>query len=152
MVRFYMFMHSHVSPLTETECQSPTMMVSPHNQTPVEGTANIARYLCREFCPELYEGLGPENSSKIDSWLDAVSGTMLYGGSKEKTSVMRRLNSHLGSANFLVGNQMTLADIVAYVVICNESGQKPTGNVKQWLKRCLAIPELADIPCNCLDS
>lgn len=128
------------------------MVVSPHNQTPVEGIANIARYLCREFCSNLYEGLGAEEALKIDSWLDSVAGTLLYGSSKEKASVMRRLNSQLGSSGYLVGDYVTLADIIAFAIVGSEPGLKPTANVKQWLKRCQAHPEFAGLPCSCLSS
>ena len=125
------------------------MVVSPHNQTPVEGVANIARYLCREFCPNLYEGLGPETASQVDSWLDTVTRSLSNGTSKEKTSVLRRLNSHLGSASYLVGEGVTLADIVVYSAMCSQDGLKPTANVKRWMKRLqLAVPALACIPCS----
>lgn len=141
---------SFLSP--ESICKGPTMVVSPHNQTPVEGIANIARYLCREFCSNLYEGLGAEEALKIDSWLDSVAGTLLYGSSKEKASVMRRLNSQLGSSGYLVGDCVTLADIIAFAIVGSEPGLKPTANVKQWLKRCQAHPEFAGLPCSRLSS
>ena len=143
---------SSLHSMAESICKCPTMVVSPHNQTPVEGSANISRYVCREFCPELYEGLGLEEALKIDSWLDLASGMLLYGSSKEKASVMRRLNSHLGSASYLVGDSVTLADIVAYVTICSEPGLKPTANVKQWMKRCQALNEFVDFPCTHLSN
>ena len=123
------------------------MVVSPHNQTPVEGIANISRYICREFCPEYYEGRGPEQAAVVDGWLDAVGGTYIFGSSKEKTSILRRLNAHLGSNDFLAGTEITLADIVAYGVICGgPGGQKLTGNVKTWIKRCQNLPEFHGIP------
>ena len=143
---------SSLHSMAESICKCPTMVVSPHNQTPVEGSANISRYVCREFCPELYEGLGLEEALKIDSWLDLASGMLLYGSSKEKASVMRRLNSHLGSASYLVGDSVTLADIVTYVTICSEPGLKPTANVKQWMKRCQALNEFLDFPCTHLSN
>ena len=125
------------------------MVVSPHNQTPVEGIANILRYISREFSPELYEGTGLETAAKIDSWMDMIAGTLVHGGAKEKASVMRRLNSHLGSASFLAGGRLSLADIVGYVAVRHESGLKPTANVKQWLQKCGdQLPELTAIPCN----
>ena len=126
------------------------MIVSPHNQTPVEGIANISRYLCREFCPELYEALGASEAAKIDSWLDSVSGSFLHGSAKEKASVLRRLNSQLGAGGFLVGERVTVADVVGYTVVCGEKA--PTGNVKQWLKRCQQLPEFAGIPCSCISN
>ena len=133
---------------TATVCSQPTMVISPHNQTPVKGIANIARYICREFCPEYYEGNGPEQAALVDSWLDAVTGTYIYGSSKEKLSVLRRLNSHLGSSQFLVRNDdVTLADIVAYAVICGGPGaQKLTDNVKRWINVCKNRPEFQEIP------
>lgn len=140
-----------VTVIWKSDCRAPTMVVSPHNQTPVEGIANILRYICREFSLELYEGNGLETAAKIDSWLDMITGTLVHGGAKEKASVMRRLNSHLGSASFLAGGKLSLADIVGYVVVCHGGGLKPTANVKQWLRRCRdQLPELAAIPCNCL--
>ena len=123
------------------------MVVSPHNQTPVKGIANIARYVCREFAPQLYEGKGHEQAALVDSWLDAVAGTFVFGSSKEKLSVLRRLNSHLGSAPFLAGDDVTLADIVAYAVLCRGSGgHKLTDNVKKWINSCRNRSEFEGIP------
>ncbi len=132
----------------ETKC--PTMVVSPQDQTPVEGTANISRYLCREYFPALYENGkgGPERASLIDSWLDAVSITLQRGSAKEKQSVIRRFNSQLGSSNFLVGEDLSLADIVSYCFLCEQPQLKLGGNVKQWLKRVQAtIPRIATVRC-----
>ena len=123
------------------------MVVSPHNQTPVTGIANIARYICRQFSPGLYEGNGHQQAAMVDSWLDAVTGTYIFGSSKEKLSVLRRLNAHLGSSKFLAGDEVTLADMVAYSVICGGSGgQKLTDNVKKWIKCCQNRPEFQGIP------
>ena len=139
--------HTHTLYTTDTSCRQPTMVVSAHNQTPVEGIANISRYLCRQFCPKLYEGNGHEQAALIDSWLDAVAGTFIFGSSKEKTSIIRRLNSHLGSSQYLVGKDVSLADIVSYTVICGASGeQKLTENVKKWIKSCQSRPEFQGIP------
>lgn len=120
---------------SESVCPSATMVISPHNQTPVEGVANIARYICRQYCPALYEDLGPMAASQIDSWLESVTGPMARGSSKEKASVMRKLNSHLGSSKFLAGDHLSVGDIVSYCVLANLDGVKPANNVKEWLKR-----------------
>ena len=125
------------------------MVVSPHNQTPVEGTANIARYLCREYYPILYEEAngGIEATAQIDSWLDIVSTTLLRGSAKEKSSVLKRFNSQLGSTSFLVGNQLSLADIVAYCTLCKQPGLKIPGNLNQWLKKMqVTVPGSAECP------
>ena len=127
------------------------MMVSPHNQTPVEGIANIARYLCREYFPALYEDCrgGLEAVAQMDSWMDIVSTTLQKGGSKEKASVVRQLNSHLGSSAFLASlDEPSLADIVAYCAISKHPGLKVPANVKLWLRRVRAVvPGLDYCPC-----
>ena len=138
---------SHTHTHTASSCPQPTMVVSPHNQTPVRGIANISRYVCRLFCPELYEGSGHQQSALVDSWLDAVTGTYIFGSSKEKLSVLRRLNSHLGSCQFLAGDDVTLADVVAYAIICGgPGGQKLTDNVKKWINCCRSRPEFQGVP------
>ena len=84
---------------------------------------------------------------QVDSWLDAIAGTYIFGSSKEKLSILRRLNSHLGSSEFLAGSNITLADVVAYAIICGgPGGQKLTDNVKKWIKVCQNRSEFHGIP------
>ena len=111
----------------------PVMVVSPGQQIPVEGLANISRYLSRQFCPNLYESLPPLTASQIDSWLDSLS-TYVHGNAKEKASVLRSLNATLGTSSYLVGDFPTLCDIVLCPVI--KAGSKLGNNVKTWIKRC----------------
>lgn len=124
------------------------MMVSPHNQTPIEGLDNIARYICRVYCPSLYEDLGPEVASVIDSWLDRFCHNFLVTSAKERASIVKNLNVSLGSNAWVVGNQFTLADLVLYCVISqNSSGLKTIGaNVERWMKDCRKHPLLVNIP------
>ena len=71
----------------------------------------------------------------------------MFGSSKEKSSVMRHLNSQLGSTPFLAGGEVTLADIVAYPTLGDGLGMlKVTENVKSWMKRCRALPEFEGCP------
>lgn len=126
-------------------------MVSPQSQTPVEGMANISRYLCREYFPALYEegrDGSAESASLMDSWMDQMSTTLLKGSAKEKASVLRRLNAQLGSSEFLVGGEPSVADIVGFDVVCQQQGLKLSANVKQWLKRVhLSVPGLSSVTC-----
>ena len=140
-------------PSTDAECPAPTMMVSPQSQTPVEGVANISRYLCREYFPILYEEGqgGAESASLVDSWLDLMTTTLQRGSSKEKASVLRRLNGQLGSSQFLVGDQPSVADIVGFCAVCEQPGMKLPGNVKPWLQRVQrSMSGLAAVPCSYL--
>lgn len=140
-------------PPTDADCPAPTMMVSPHSQTPVEGIANISRYICREYFPALYEEGqgGAESASLVDSWLDLMTTALQRGSSKEKASVLRRLNGQLGSSQFLVGGQPSVADIIGFCAICEQPGMKLPGNVKPWLQRVQrSFPGLAGVPCSYL--
>ena len=133
--------------LLDPRYPEPTMIVSPHRQTPVQGIANICRYLSRQFCPEIYESLNPVNASQIDSWLDSVSCSYINGNAKEKASVLRHMNSSLGSSPFLTGDALTLADIIAYSVIGTLQGLKIGANIKTWMKTCHSTVALNQIPC-----
>ena len=138
-------------PIPDSECKLPTLLVSPHNQTPVEGVANISRYLCREYFPALYEEGpgGAESASQVDSWLDLFSASLERGSAKEKSAVLRRLNSQLGSAQYLVGTQISVADMVGFCAVSGQPNLKLPGNVKQWLKRLkMTVPGLKCVPCS----
>ena len=138
--------------LSESVCSAITMMISPHNQTPVQGLANIIRYITREYCPSLYEGQGTEKASEIDSWLDTVSTVLLTAKSstKEKASIARKMNSRLGGNGYLVGDRLTLADLLAYWAVCGLGAVKLTTNIIDWLNRVYAdVPSLGTFPCLC---
>ena len=134
--------------VAESYCPNFSMIVSPHDQVPVEGIANIARYICRMYCPDLYEDLGAETASIIDSWLDRFYHTFLGGNAKERASVIRNLNASMGTNTWLVGDQFSLGDLVLYCVISqNNQGLKISGtNVDRWMKNCSKHPLLANIP------
>lgn len=132
---------------SEVECTQPTMIVSPHNQTPVQGITNILRYLCRQFSPDLYEGRGIDVASLIDSWLDCFAGFQ-HWNTKEKSRVTKQLNAQLGFTPFLVGDKLSLADIVGFGVVSNDSVFRSTENIMLWLKRCQQLPAFAAIPCS----
>lgn len=143
----------HLSLCADAVCPNITMMVSPHNQTPVQGLANVLRYLTREFCPSLYEGQGPQNASEIDSWVDTVSSVLLgdSSSSKEKSSVARKLNSCLGGNVYLVGDQLSLADLYCYWAVCGQGAVKLTKNITDWLTRVYTdVPALGTFPCRCV--
>ena len=123
------------------------MIVKPNRQTQIEGITNIGRYLSRRFCPDLYESLGLKTASSIDSWMDSISLSYLHGSAKEKASVLRRMNSDLGSSKFLTGAYPSLADLVAYGILSNQAGLKLGGNVKEWMARCHSQEEFSTIPC-----
>ena len=138
----------------ESVCPVVTMVVSPHNQTPVQGLANVLRYLIREYCPSLYEGQGAERASEIDSWMDTVTNVLLGSRSsaKEKASVAKKMNSRLGANGYLVGDELSLADLLGYWAVCGQGAIKLTNNIRDWLTRVYTdVPSLGTFPCLCVE-
>ena len=123
------------------------MMYAPGKQVPVSGIANICRFLSRQFRPEIYESHDPTVCGQTDTWLDSLSLSYIHGNAKEKGSVLRQLNSTLGSKNCLTGECPTLADVVLYSVLGNEKGLKISSNVKKWMNYCHEIQEMKSVPC-----
>ena len=120
-----------------TSGKAPKMVITPRKHTPIEGIIPICRYLAREYCPDLFpESTNPLLASQIDSSLDSFSFSYLNGNAKEKASVLRHMNSSLGSSPYLVGTTPTLADVVYFATLVSQSGLKLGGNVKDWMKRC----------------
>ncbi|EDO44853.1 predicted protein [Nematostella vectensis] len=73
--------------------------------SPLVGEHTIARHLCRTLVPDLYGNLTNEDKACVDNWLD-LAQTLHYGSSKEKASVLRNLNSHLGKSSFLCNGKL----------------------------------------------
>jgi len=111
------------------------MMVSPRVQTLVEGESNVARYLARLLNPA-YDSTDAVTATNIDQWLDQAS-QFVSGSNKERTAVLRSVNAQLGKAQWLVGGQLSLADIVLWSAI-QQTGQADSvpGNVKKWIQTC----------------
>jgi aminoacyl tRNA synthase complex-interacting multifunctional protein 2 len=114
---------------------SPSLMVQPQKQTLIQGEAAVARYLARLLQPS-YENGSIIIATEIDSMLDLAS-QLLRGNKSEKAAVMKALNGRLGRSQWLVGNSLSLADIVVWSAI-QQSGQTATApsNVSKWLKLC----------------
>ncbi|XP_078521273.1 aminoacyl tRNA synthase complex-interacting multifunctional protein 2 [Lissotriton helveticus] len=111
----------------------PQMKFSIQNMCPVEGEGNIARFL--------FSLLAPESSAvtltQIDSWVDTVIFQLKEGSNKEKAAVLRAMNSTLGKSPWLVGNELTVADIVGWCAVHQTNGSTALpANVQKWMKSC----------------
>ena len=118
------------------ELAEPSLQVSPAH-TPIYGDHNIAKYLCRLHADYLYEGLGAVQATETDQWVNSFSTQLLAGSSKERQNVFKALNAHFGKSRWLVGDQMSLADFVAFSLLTNEEvvGEgKIQKNVIEWIK------------------
>ena len=126
-------MFDHVT-CSSVEC-GPVMMVSPKSHSPICGEASIARHLARLLSPA-YDSNSVDVATRIDTWID-LAVTLANGNNKEKAAVVRNLNSALGKSDWLVGGQLTVADVMMWSAMQrSKQAQSATGNVKKWLDTC----------------
>jgi len=71
--------------------------------------------------PELL-GTSPEDVSFVEQWLITAS-RLFYTGSAPTSKFLESLNSQLITSVYLVGNRITLADVVLYVALHNTMKQ-----------------------------
>ncbi|KAM4024668.1 aminoacyl tRNA synthase complex-interacting multifunctional protein 2 [Anomaloglossus baeobatrachus] len=115
----------------------PQMKFSIQNMCPIEGEGNIARFLFSL----LGDTFSAVNATLIDSWVDTAIFQMREGSGKEKAAVLRAMNSALGKTPWLVGNELTVADIVSWCAIQqSESTTSAPANVLKWMKSCENLP------------
>lgn len=77
----------------------------------------------------------PILSTQIDDWLETAHSSVIHGSNKERQSVLKSLNSHLGKNSYLVGNSVTLADIIIWSALVQTKLHKDLpANVSKWYK------------------
>jgi len=117
------------------------MMVAPHRQARIRGEAAICRYLARICQPYDSEECDALRATEIDTWVDAAKST----SEKEFCAHLKCLSSRLsGSRNWLVGESISLADVLNWAWLRSENyAKKPSlpTNVESWRKRCEDRPE-----------
>lgn len=110
------------------------MKFSVQNMCPIEGEANVARFLFKLLAPYPSD---PALATLVDSWVDTAFFQLAEGSSKEKTAVLRALNSALGRNPWLAGPEFSLADIACYCCVLQSGPASSTpANVQRWLKSC----------------
>ncbi|XP_043832020.1 aminoacyl tRNA synthase complex-interacting multifunctional protein 2 isoform X1 [Dromiciops gliroides] len=111
----------------------PQMKFSIQTMCPIEGEGNIARFLFSLFG----QSHNAVSLTLIDSWIDMALFQLKEGSSKEKAAVLRSMNSALGRSPWLVGNELTAADIVAWCALQQSgSANSVPANVQKWMKSC----------------
>lgn len=110
------------------------MKFSVQRMCPIEGEGNIARFLFSLFGQKH----SAVNLTLIDSWVDTAIFQLKEGSSKEKAAVFGSMNSALGKSPWLVGNELTVADVVLWSVLRQAGGGSmpvpPT--VQKWMRAC----------------
>ncbi|XP_053300173.1 aminoacyl tRNA synthase complex-interacting multifunctional protein 2 isoform X1 [Pleuronectes platessa] len=110
------------------------MKFSIQNMCPIEGEANVARFLFKLLAAYPSD---PALATMVDSWVDTAFFQLAEGSAKEQAAVLRALNSALGRNPWLAGPEFSLADVACYccVLQCGSASSAPT-NVQRWLKSC----------------
>jgi len=110
------------------------MKFSVQNMCPVEGEANVARFLFKLLSPYPSD---PAVATLLDSWVDMAFFQLAEGSAKERAAVLRALNAALGRNPWLAGPEFSLADIACYCCVLQSgpASSTPT-NVQRWIKSC----------------
>ncbi|KAL7979231.1 hypothetical protein Chor_015255 [Crotalus horridus] len=111
----------------------PQMKFSVQTMCPIEGEGNIARFL--------FSLLGAKHNAVtatlIDSWVDTALFQLQGGSNKEKAAVLRGMDATLGKTSWLVGNELTVADVVAWCALQQTGGTEAVpAHVQKWLRSC----------------
>ncbi|XP_051877101.1 aminoacyl tRNA synthase complex-interacting multifunctional protein 2 [Pristis pectinata] len=114
------------------EVLKPQMKFSIQSMCSIEGEGNIARFLFA-LLGHKYDVV---TSTQIDSWVDIAIFQLKKGSSKEKAAVLRSLNSALGKSPWVVGVDLTLADVVLYCVLLEMGFEDIPANIQRWVKCC----------------
>lgn len=110
------------------------MKFSVKNMCPIEGEANVARFLFKLF--SLYPS-DAALATQVDNWVDTAFFQLAEGGAKERAAVLRALNSTLGRSLWVAGSDFSLADIVCFCCMQkNGLASSAPANVQRWLKSC----------------
>ncbi|XP_077589864.1 aminoacyl tRNA synthase complex-interacting multifunctional protein 2 isoform X1 [Stigmatopora nigra] len=110
------------------------MKFSVRNMCPVEGEANVARFLFKLLSPYPSDAA---SATLVDNWVDAAFFQLAEGGAKERAVVLRSLNSTLGRQPWLSGHDVSLADVACYccLLLAGAAPSAPT-NVQRWVRSC----------------
>ncbi|KAI7859200.1 hypothetical protein BDC45DRAFT_497121 [Circinella umbellata] len=99
-----------------------------------DGVTTICKYLASKTQPELL-GDGKENQAEIEAWSSWALTAFKGVPSKELNAALQKLNEHLLGRTFLVGNQISLADLIVFAHVHQISKNlrvKSTPNVLRW--------------------
>ena len=111
------------------------MKFSVRNMCPIEGEANVARFLFRLLSPDpSVAGL----ATLVDSWVDTAFFQLAEGGAKEQAAALHSLNATLARQPWLTGPEHSLADIACYCCVVRSGAAAaalPT-HVQRWIKAC----------------
>ncbi|KAI9270750.1 hypothetical protein BDA99DRAFT_502596 [Phascolomyces articulosus] len=99
-----------------------------------DGITTICKYLASKTQPQLL-GEGKENQAEVEAWSNWAITAFKGVTSKELNAALQKLNEQLTSRTFVVGNQISLADLIVFAHVHHTSKNlrvKSTPNVLRW--------------------
>lgn len=125
-----------------SEKLSPVLKVNSSQQTPIVGECNIARYMARLLSPS-YDSKDAVTSTQIDALIDLADG-QLSNDAIQKGNFLKTISGHLGKSQWLLGENLTVADIVLWSALHQSKliGKAPD-NIKRWIDSCNHHPDFA---------
>ena len=84
-----------------------------HNRN-ITTSIQILRHLARSFPEIKLYGKDPVEASQIDSWLDFVTDSLSHLDYKSLKVAFEKLEKHLSLRSFLIGYDLSVADIAVW--------------------------------------
>lgn len=110
------------------------MKFSVPSMCPIEGEANVARFLYRLLSPEPSDAAA---ATLVDDWVDTAFFQLgAEGSAKGQAAALRSLNAALGRHPWLTGPELTLADVACYCCAVQSGVAAAPANVQRWMKAC----------------
>ncbi|XP_069762131.1 aminoacyl tRNA synthase complex-interacting multifunctional protein 2 isoform X2 [Narcine bancroftii] len=110
----------------------PQMKFNIQSMCSIEGEGNIARFLFA-LLGHTYNAV---TATQIDNWVDIAIFQLKKGSKQEKATVLRCLNSALAKSPWVVGHDLTLADVVLYGALQATELAGVPANIQRWMKCC----------------
>ena len=113
--------------------------------TTLYGSLSIARYLARKAGDKAAlcgEGGGAVGMAEVDQWLDfavVLEQELKSGGGAAADDAMANLEVHIAMQTFLVGYQVTLADVAVWAVLSAYDAVPEGGHIARWCRGCESI-------------
>ncbi|KAJ8604532.1 hypothetical protein CTAYLR_000966 [Chrysophaeum taylorii] len=111
------------------------------------GDAAIARFIARRAKPALLGGGGgggdPWTAALVDQWVDFA---LSYPAVGDASTLAEAVDGRLGASTFLVGSELTLADIAVWAALRKSGGVRTGGgeHAERWFRLCESQPAMIE--------
>ena len=134
-------------PRSDINVKQPPKMVVKAENVRFEGVATCLRFFARSGSAKskLFMDASPVEATQIDQWID---WSVIMKPGQGFPALLKTLDAYLSTRAFLVGKELTLADIAVWGTLASTllwanklKKDKSLGNLVKWYEACSAIPE-----------